>query len=153
MQGNTDCRSWWIVWYPSLGVVNKFALGCTLTAHPLLAVLGWLKVEVVCIVVSLRDPVLGFRSDSELVFEGCVEADAIMGEEVAERAGPVAPVFRAYFALVGPVVLCCAVWLSFSSVCIWAEVVPTCVCDVGEHDDLKVLPAPVHLIVKFVMFG
>ena len=79
---------------------------------------------------------LGFFSCGKPVFEGCVEAGAVMGEKVAERAGPVAPVFRAYFALVGPVVLCCAVWLSFSSVCIWAEVVPTCVHDVGERDDL-----------------
>ena len=96
---------------------------------------------------------LGFCANGEPVFEGCVEAGAVVGEKVAERAGPVASVFHVHFVLVGPVVLCCAVWLSFSSVCIWAEVVPTCVCDVGEHDDLKVLPAPVHLIVKFVMFG
>ena len=76
-----------------------------------------------------------------------------MGEEVAERTGPVAPVFRVYFALVGPVVSCCAVWVLVSSVCIWEEVVPTCVHDVGERDDLQVLPAPVHLIVKLVLFG
>ena len=34
-------------------------------------------------------------------------------------------------------VLCFVVWVSFSSVCVWAEVASACVRDVGERDDAR----------------
>ena len=77
-----------------------------------------------------------------------------MCEEVTESAGPVlAPVLHVYFALIGPVVLCFPVWVSFSPVCVWAKLVPTCVSDVGESDDLEIFPTPVHLVMELVVFG
>ena len=87
---------------------------------------------------------------SQPVFEGCTEVGAIMCEEVAESADPESPVPHAYFAMVGPVVFCFAVRVSFPPVCVWAEFESTCVCYVGESDNLEFFPAPVHLIVKLV---
>ena len=65
---------------------------------------------------------LGFYACGGLVFEGCVEADAVMGEKVVDRVGPVAPVLHAYFALIRPVMFCFAVWVSFSPcVCVYRQ--------------------------------
>ena len=61
---------------------------------------------------------LEFCACGEPVFEGRVETDTVVGEEVAERAGPMAPVFHTYFALTGPVVLCvCCVGVFIPCVC------------------------------------
>ena len=59
------------------------------------------------------------------------------------------PVFD---ALIGPVVLCFAVWVYFPPVCVWTKCVPACVSGVRERNDLEVFPAPVHLIMELVFF-
>ena len=55
---------------------------------------------------------LGFCADGEPVFEGRIEAGAVMGEQVADGAGPVAPVSHDYCALIRPVVACSAMWVT-----------------------------------------
>ena len=79
---------------------------------------------------------LGFFSCGKPILEGCVEASAVVDKKVAERTDPISPMLHCYFALVRPVMACFVIWVAVSSVCIWEEVVPTCVRDVGEHDDL-----------------
>ena len=96
---------------------------------------------------------LGFCAGSEPVLEGLIEVDAVVGEESADCAGPVAPMPHGYCALVGPVVACFSVGVVKPFVCIRTEASPTRVCDVGEGDYLEEFPAPVHLFVKLGVFG
>ena len=89
---------------------------------------------------------------SEPVLEWRVEVGAVISEEGADCAGPVAPMPHGYCALVRPVVACFAVGVVKPFVCIRAEAGPARVCDVGEGDDLEEFPAPVHLFVKLGVF-
>ena len=73
---------------------------------------------------------------SEPVLEWRVEVGAVISEEGADCAGPVAPMPLGYCALVGPVVACFAVGVVNPFVCVQTETGPTRVRDVGECDYL-----------------
>ena len=73
---------------------------------------------------------LGFHAGGQPVSEGFVKVDAVIGENSADCAGPVAPMSHDYCALIGPVVACFAVRVVKPFVCIWAESISARVCDV-----------------------
>ena len=74
---------------------------------------------------------------------------AVVCKKDADCSCPVALVPHHDCSLIGSVVPCCAVGVIKTFVCVQAEFVPARVCDVGEGGDLEILPAPVHLFVKF----
>ena len=73
---------------------------------------------------------LGFRAGSQPVSEGFVKVDAVIGEDSADCAGPVAPMLHDYCVLIGPMVACFAVGVGKPFVCVWAESISARVCDV-----------------------
>ena len=79
---------------------------------------------------------LRFCAGGEPVLERLVEVDAVVDEEGADCAGPLAPMPRGYFALVWPVVACFAVGVVNPFVCVRTEAGPARVRDVGECDYL-----------------
>ena len=120
---------------------------------PLLPLLCWFEVEMICLWVPKGPPVLGFHADGKPLLEGCIQMGAVVGKDGADCSCPVAPMPHHDCALIGPVVPCCAVVMCKPFVCVRAESGPTRVCDVGEGGDLEVFPAPIHLFVELGVFG
>ena len=104
-----------------------------------------------CLWIPEGPPVLGLRAEEKPLLEGCIQAGAVVSEDGADCPCPVAPVSHYYCALIWPVVLCGSVGVVQSFVCVRAEFLAACVSDIRECGDLEKLPAPVHLLVEFVI--